>query len=113
MSFRCKSTNQSRYANFCYQPIAGRLLPLQIKEQVSSGKFRKISAMDVNGLSCISSLQQALHANGDVTCVRIKPLKQFFCDLKESIPFQNKISAVLCSMRSLSTDTTFDPVKIH
>jgi hypothetical protein len=47
--------------NFRYQSIAGSLLPLQITKPVSSRNAGKLSLMDLNGLSAISSLQQEHH----------------------------------------------------
>jgi hypothetical protein len=43
-----------RLTNFRYQPVAGSLLPLQIKERVSGGK---LLAKNVKGLPASSSLQ--------------------------------------------------------
>jgi hypothetical protein len=46
-----------RFANFCYQPIAGSLLRLQITDRFPAENVGKLSAINVNGHSTISSWQ--------------------------------------------------------
>jgi hypothetical protein len=48
--------NSERHANFRYQSTVAGLLPLKIREPVSSGEYWKTFSHEMDGLSAISNL---------------------------------------------------------
>ncbi len=63
----------------------------------------KLTTMNVNGLSGISSSLQMPIAMDKQHIFCLKPLKLAFLQFKEQVPFifENKISAVQCEMKAL------------
>jgi hypothetical protein len=85
-------------------------LPLQITELVSSGKRGKLSAMNVDGLFTISSLQREPHGYGQATFGCLKPLKRIFATSGVKFLYIRNLNISGSALNEgLSTDATLHP----